>query len=67
MEQVLKRLKSFFWRFGAALFVGLLALLVSPDFKDALLQDGVRIPVSAWLLITLVVGEITKYLNTPRS
>lgn len=64
MEQITKRLKSFFWRFGAGLVVGLLALLVSPDFQDALSQDGVRIPVSLWLVITLVAGEITKYLNT---
>lgn len=64
MEQFKKRLYSFLWRFGSAITVGVIALALSPEFQDALSQDGIRIPATLWLLVSLVLSELTKFLNT---
>ena len=56
-EQFLKRLKSFVWRLGGYLLV--LGLTWIADHFGEL-----GLPAYLTTIIGLVVGEITKYLNT---
>jgi len=56
-EQLIKRLKSFAWRLGAYAAVSVLALLV--DSLGVLKVDPAIVTI-----VSLVCGEITKWLNT---
>lgn len=56
-EQLVKRLKSFFWRFGAYLLVAGLTWLGQ---NIGLLE----LPPMLTAFIAYVIGELTKYLNT---
>jgi len=55
-EQTIKRIKSFAWRLGAYVAVSALGFIV-----DNLAGFGV--PQNIIVIVALIVGEITKYLN----
>jgi hypothetical protein len=54
-----KRMKSFYWRAGGMLSVELLAVV------PATLADF-QVPQAYIIVVGLVLGEITKYLNTKK-
>jgi hypothetical protein len=56
-EQIKNRLKSFLWRLGGMVVVALIGFVV--DNETALNVPG-------WLVVVLglIGGEVTKYLNT---
>ena len=56
-EQIIKRLKSFLWRAGAFVTVAGLSALV--DILGIAKVDPIIITI-----VSLIAGEITKYLNT---
>lgn len=56
-EQLIKRLKSFAWRLGSYVVVSALAVVV--DMLGVMQVDPVVVTI-----VTLVCGEITKYVNT---
>ena len=56
-QQLVKRLKSFAWRAGA--FVVVAGLAAVPDFLGIF-----KVEPGVIALVALVVGEITKYVNT---
>ena len=56
-QQLIKRLKSLAWRVGAYALVAGLACI--PDFLGIYKVDPTLIA-----MVALVVGEITKYVNT---
>lgn len=58
--QFVKRLKSFAWRLGAYVFVGALGWITA---NLGLLE----LPPVVHAIAALVLGEITKYLNTEAS
>lgn len=58
-EQMVNRIKSFLWRFGAYLAVAGLAW-ISENIGLLDLSPTVT------AVIAYVIGEITKYLNRPR-
>ena len=59
-EQLKKRLKSFAWRLGAVI------LAVAIDFTATNL--GVfELPDEVTVVLALILGEISKYLNTKNS
>jgi len=55
-EQIIKRLKSLAWRTGSFVAIGGIAVLI--DFSTEL-----QIPELAVVILALVSGELTKYLN----
>jgi hypothetical protein len=57
-EQLIKRLKSFLWRAG---MVALAAFLAYAAENIGLLE----LSPQATVIIGLVLGEISKFLNTP--
>jgi len=59
-EQLMKRLKSFFWRLGAAVVV------VAVDFTAANLGMFDLSPAVVGVA-SLILGEISKYLNTKQA
>lgn len=61
------RIKSFSWRLGALVITTLLTWFVRPDVLQALEDDGVRVPATLALIASLVVAEITKWLNSGRA
>ena len=56
-EQLIKRLKSFAWRLGAYTTVSGLAVII--DLLGLFQVDPIVITI-----VSLVAGEITKYINT---
>lgn len=56
-QQLIKRIKSFLWRAGAFVVVSGLSAIV--DMLGIMKVDPIIIT-----LVSLVVGEITKYVNT---
>jgi len=61
MEQLKKRLKSFLWRLSGMIIVAILGFVISPDVVSTL-----KLPAIMVMVIGLVMGELTKYLNTGR-
>jgi len=60
---LINRIKSFAWRLGALVVVSGLSWFVQPEVLQALSDEGVRVPAVVILVSTLVVAEVTKYLN----
>lgn len=58
-EQLVKRLKSFAWRLGAIVAVSALTFLA-----DNIGLFG--LPLQVQVVVGLIIGEITKWLNTGR-
>lgn len=58
-----KRTESFAWRLSGMIVVAILAWLVDPETVEAIREAGIHIPASVVAIASLVVGEITKYLN----
>jgi len=59
-EQLIKRLKSLLWRAGAMIVTG---LVVWASENIAMFE----LPPSITVLLGLMLGEATKYLNTNKS
>lgn len=58
-EQYIKRLKSFAWRLGAYIVVAALAW-IAKNLGD------LGLPASITAILALILGEITKFLNTAK-
>ena len=56
---LVNRVKSLAWRAGWLVVVGLIAWLIEPDTVASL-----NLPVYVVTIAGLVLGEITKFLNT---
>lgn len=58
-EQLLKRIKSFLWRLGGYLLAAAL-VWISEHLGE------LQLPTYITAILTLLIGELTKYLNTGR-
>ena len=58
-EVLIKRFKSLLWRLGGVVGVGLLGFFISPEVASTL-----GLPAFITVFGGLVVGEITKWLNS---
>ena len=58
-EQISKRLKSLLWRASVAAIIIFVSVIVEGS-------TGLGLPLWAVGLISLIGGEITKYLNTTK-
>jgi membrane protein DedA with SNARE-associated domain len=56
-EQIKNRLKSFAWRLGGMIVIALIGFII---------DNGTALNVPTWLVVVLglVSGEVTKYLNS---
>ena len=64
METLSKRLWSLAWRVGGMMAVASIGFFIEPATLQALADAGVAIPAFAVVLLGLVMGEITKWLNS---
>jgi hypothetical protein len=62
-EQLQKRLKSLGWRLGGFVLVAVLSVLLEPENLSTLREAGLVVPATAVTVLSLIVNEISKYLN----
>jgi len=66
-SQLKKRFKSLAWRLGGTVFVSVLAIGLEPDNLALLREAGLTVPVALVAFLSLAVGEITKWINSPKN